>query len=531
MTTLHKTIGLIALLLLTSASYAASEAEYNKVSKTWTLQADGSQEYRYDMELTLFTHTAMNGTYGESFILYNPEYQEVKIHKSYTRQVDGTIIETPENAFVEVLPRFATDAPAYNHLKEQVVVHTGLELGATIYLDYSILTKPGYYPALDICEFLQETSPVKEYKATIIVPDSSPLNWQLTGSNARVDETKQAGKKTISYTLRNIPASSREPFQPQNKDNVPCLAAMTYASPAGALAVLVKEFGKGQQLEAIGFAEYLTDQGKEDKEKADAIRKHLVNNMTTSAIPLVQTGYRMRDMETVLRSAYGTVAEKTGLLQVMLKAAGIPSEIVVIYPGNLKEEVHGLVAIKNMAVKARIGKEEVYLSAVNMAPSTLAYRGALDKAYKLSGEQWAILPVPMKITEKKELSVSREQAKEGYVICTLPAIPSGIDTWAMQSLNSKRNGTMEVPAPLEEEITYIIEVKDGLQLKTPAKSQKIENAMGSFDQSITVKGDQIEVKRIIELRQSQYTPKEYQQLRELVNGWMNPAGRALLFEE
>lgn len=72
-------------------------------------------------ELTLFTHTAMNGLYGESFIVYNPAYQELKIHESYTRQKDGTIVKTPGNAFVEVLPATAADAPAYNGLKEMVV--------------------------------------------------------------------------------------------------------------------------------------------------------------------------------------------------------------------------------------------------------------------------------------------------------------------------------------------------------------------------------------------------------------------------
>ena len=75
-------------------SFGASEAEYKKLAKTWTLNADGSQEFRYDMELTLFTHTAMNGTYGESFIVYNPQYQELKINSSYTKQKDGTIIKT-----------------------------------------------------------------------------------------------------------------------------------------------------------------------------------------------------------------------------------------------------------------------------------------------------------------------------------------------------------------------------------------------------------------------------------------------------
>ena len=64
----YKLILLLSLLAMTVTSFAASEAEYGKVSKAWTLHADGSQEYRSSMELTLFTHTAMNSTYGESFI-------------------------------------------------------------------------------------------------------------------------------------------------------------------------------------------------------------------------------------------------------------------------------------------------------------------------------------------------------------------------------------------------------------------------------------------------------------------------------
>ena len=123
---LHKLALLLCLLAITASAFAGSEAEYKKLSKAYTLNADGSQEFRYNMELTLFTHTAMNGTYGESFIVYNPQYQELKINSSYTKQKDGNIVKTPDNAFVEVLPRTAADAPAYNHLKEMVVVHTVL---------------------------------------------------------------------------------------------------------------------------------------------------------------------------------------------------------------------------------------------------------------------------------------------------------------------------------------------------------------------------------------------------------------------
>ena len=104
----------LGVLLLTALpAKAASEAEFGKLAKTYTLHKDGSQEMRVYKELTLFTHAAVNGLYGESFIVYNPAYQELKIHESYTRQKDGKIVKTPENAFVEVLPAAAADAPAY----------------------------------------------------------------------------------------------------------------------------------------------------------------------------------------------------------------------------------------------------------------------------------------------------------------------------------------------------------------------------------------------------------------------------------
>ena len=286
----YKLILLLSLLAMTVTSFAASEAEYGKVSKAWTLHADGSQDYRSSMELTLFTHTAMNSTYGESFIVYNPDFQTLKIHSSYTRQKDGTIVKTPDNAFVEVLPRFAADAPAYNQLKEMVVVHTGLELGATIYLDYSIITKPGYYPALDINERLQETSPVKECKVSISVPENSPLAWQLLGSDAKASQATRNGAKEVSWTLRNLPASSREAFLPQNQDGIPRLIASSYSSNKEALSTLNKRFNTSGNYESKTFGSYITEKATSDEEKVNAIRNHVVNNMGYCAIPLACTG-------------------------------------------------------------------------------------------------------------------------------------------------------------------------------------------------------------------------------------------------
>lgn len=209
----------------------AREAEFKKIKESWTLQADGTQVYRQSKVLTLYTHTAMNRTYGESFITYDPRYQTLQIHESYTRQKDGNIVKTPANALVEVLPSAAANAPAFNALREMVVVHTGLELGATIYLDYSITTKPGYLPGIQICRLLEHSSPVKEYEISITVPRGQHLEYALNNHKAKASVTESEGMKQVSWTLKNLPALSREPQVSVIGGDLPLLTATTEEKP------------------------------------------------------------------------------------------------------------------------------------------------------------------------------------------------------------------------------------------------------------------------------------------------------------
>lgn len=520
---------LLCLMALAVTTFAASEAEFGKLSKAWTLHADGSQEFRCNKELTLFTHTAMNGTYGETFIVYNPEYQELKIHSSYTKQKDGTVVKAPDNAFVEVLPRMAAGAPAFNQLKEMVVIHTGLELGATIYLDYSILTKPGYYQELDINETLEETSPVKEYNISVSVPDNKPLHYQLYGISAKASETKQNGIKEIRWNLRNTPASSYEPFQPRNGNNTPILAVSTYASQKEALSSLSKKFANSISYECKTYAQFITEQAKDDNEKISILQNHVVNNIGNSDVTPENTGYTVRDADIVLRSAYGTAYEKTQLLHVLLNAAGIRSEIVVVYPGLLSMESCGLNAVKNLAVKVVADGKEKYLSAVNMAPSPITVRGELDNIFTLEGNPIQVIAIPTEVKEAKTVSVNADKAVAGTVICQLPTPSAGIDSWHMNGLNSRRTEMMELPSMLNEQITYTVTPAEGLKLQTEITTTTVTKPCGKVTHTVTQKGNTIEVVRTIELNKQQFTPTEYGDLRTLINEWTNPNNSLLLF--
>ena len=216
---------LIGTLYAISNGYAQSEADFIRLVKEFTYKPNGEFEFHYNKILKLKTHKAFNSLYGETFVVYNPDFQELKINESYTRQADGTLIQAPQNAFNEVLPSTAADAPAYNHIKEMVITHTGLELGATIYLDYTLYSKPSFLSTPDIDEVLQELSPVKEYVLIVNIPENQELHYTLSDSKVKPEITVKEGMKSYRWKLKNIPAAISEPYQRSNKYDVPRLIA------------------------------------------------------------------------------------------------------------------------------------------------------------------------------------------------------------------------------------------------------------------------------------------------------------------
>lgn len=556
----HKFAFLLCMLLMTTTVFGASEAEYKKLAKTWTLNADGSQKFRYKMELTLFTHTAMNGTYGESFIVYNPQYQELKINSSYTKQKDGTIIKTPDNAFVEVLPRNAADAPAYNHLKEMVVVHTGLELGATIYLDYTVTSKPGYLPEVDIFEELLQSSPVKEYTLTIVIPEAKELAYTLTNNPAKASVKRSGGTCTTSWTLRNLPASSRAPFVYVKNGDVPFLAATTYASEGEALATLLKQFNPSGDPQLTTLAESLTEGEKKDEDKLEAILEYTTNHIANNGLTLDQTGYRLRPADAVISTAYGTEVEKANLLAGLLDGAGFKAEPMATYQAYADKGL-ALKAVDQLFVSCMVNGE-LYLFSTSSTHRPQTVNFDRTPLFSLQTGKPVAIAVPQdyqiksdiavrfkdgKVTTSTKESVGKElmpyfttgnseneqtaplKVENGYATISLPDAEYGFSHLPYGYLNSQRKENLLIPRPVNEVYTYTIECPENMELRTPETDKTIRNAAGSLTISVKKNGRTATVTRSLELNKQLYTPAEYKELRQLLTEWSDVNGKTLLF--
>lgn len=60
-----------------------------KITKEYQLNDDGSINFHYSKNIKLQRYYAINYHYGETMIVYNPEYQKLKINHSYTIMSDG----------------------------------------------------------------------------------------------------------------------------------------------------------------------------------------------------------------------------------------------------------------------------------------------------------------------------------------------------------------------------------------------------------------------------------------------------------
>lgn len=513
----------ILCLLAFTAAYAGDEATYEKLHTSYTLATDGSQQYRRVMDLRLETHASFNDLFGETFVVYDPEFQTLTVNEAYTTQADGTVIELPDNAINESLPHAAANAPAYNRLLEAVITHTGLEIGATIHLDYTLSTKAGFYPALEVCEVLTESAAsVKDRRIEITVPAGTVLRYDPAMKPRRSGDT-------YTWQFRNLPAFYDEGYTPQNGEGRPVLCATTFPSTADALRRLAR--AERDIVKIPGLA-------RDSKaETIAAYASYMGSNMASSNVTPYMAGYRTRPAAEVLASAYGTELEKCKLLARSLSAEGIEAEMVAVYPAC--HAVKMLRDIKRFAVRVQNDGHTEYYSAAGTTLD-LQLRSDRDEVYSISnGEKIDFAPcsnsckADVKITVKgaeasatadvvtDRSGVSKQQQttpavtvadNSGYRLVQLPAVGFA-ESWGMSRLGTERSQYAEMPYVCNDEVSFTVET-DG-RILTPSRELKIANPVGEVTLRIEVDGSKATVTRNVSINKTIVTPAEWKSVRAL----------------
>ena len=542
MKTLSIYIGIIGMLLLAVLpAKAASEAEFRKLSKTYTLRADGSQEVRVQKELTLFTHAAMNSLYGETFIVYDPDFQKLEIHESYTRQKDGNVIKTPANALVEVLPSAAANAPAYNRLKEMVVVHTGLELGATIGLDYSIVSKAGYLPELDVCCPVKELSPIKEYTFRLNVPAGKAVHYELLNASAKPAISQGSGMKTFTWTLKDVkprpyayPSARGAMGQVQavSSGMMPVFIASTWPRYDEALKSLKAQFQPGSHSIIEAKVAELT-RGIEGNPQA--IRNAIAGYMTElyqlgrCGVSLQEAGYRLRPASEVIRSAYGTQAELVNLDVTLQQAAGLEAEVAVCALRPSTKDNQGLSTLVSVVAQSKLMPEKVALTGTEEAclqpfltVTNLEGKPLTMEAY-LSAKD-------MQQTDTLQVDEAQmQQPAEGWGIVALPD-PTPIRTLYAYAAHTTIPESILLPRTMNCTLETFVRLPEGMKV-TPRTDMEVSNACGKVTFSYQPTKDGVKVTRSLRISRQLQTPSNYKELYALLAEWRDANNHTLVVKK
>lgn len=542
MKTLSIYIGILGMLLLAVLPVKAeSEAEFRKLSKTYTLRADGSQELRVQKELTLFTHAAMNGLYGETFIVYDPEFQELTIHESYTRQKDGTVIKTPSNALVEVLPSSAANAPAYNHLKEMVVVHTGLELGATIYLDYSIVSKVGYLPELDVCCPVKELSPVKEFIFRLNVPAGKSVRYELLNASAKPVIAQGNGMKSFIWTLKDV--APRPYAYPSGRGNLglvqavasgmmPVFVASTWPGYTEAVKYLQKQFAVGNTSVVEGKVAELT-QGLEGNPQAmrNAIANYMAGlyQLGHCNVSLQDAGYRLRPASEVITSAYGTQAELVNLDVTLQRAAGLEAEVAVCALRPSVDGNRGLATVMSLVCQSKKMPEKVALTGTEeaclqpfMTITDLQGKKLMLESYLGAKEVRTTDTLEVKSDKLQELA-------DGWGIVPL-SDPTPVRSLYAYAGNTSISEKILLPRTVDCALETIVRLPEGMKWSGHA-DKEISNACGKVVFSYKAVKGGVKVTRSIRIDRQLQTPANYKELYVLLSEWRDTNNHTLVVKK
>lgn len=309
------------------------DATYKLISKSYTLNADGSMDYRYRKELQLHTKSAFD-KYGETLIWYNPDFQTLTINEAYTIRKDGSKVTTPENAFNPSLPASCTDCERFNVIREMVVTHTALEYDAIIVLDYTIHSNNFFMKDLYERINLYEDAPIDRYEIEASVPGDLIITENINGES---NERTSAQKYTSVWT--NLTQRPSDAYLQPNA--LPYIILRTPGTPNGVIEHITNQ-NAFTVSDATPFQEtisQLTEGKTTTMQKVIALRNYIADNIHTNQVPLQYLNYVVASPATVWSTNCGTALEKNRLLQVMLSALNIPSDLGLAYTYTSTEPV------------------------------------------------------------------------------------------------------------------------------------------------------------------------------------------------
>ena len=543
------------------------DAVYLQLKKEYTLNPDGSIDYRYMKKQKLQTYRSFNNLYGETFIVYNPDFQTLKVNEVYTIMADGKRNPSPANAFNEV-----------------------------------IFQGKGFYPCLMGNELLCEVEPVNELTFIIRVPSDSKLNYSMLNSPATPVITKEGDLQVYTWKFTNVPAISNEDLQKGGNDIYPKIIFSTAKNRSDLYVEFQKQAAFSYEL-SPEIKKAVATLLAENKEKTDILLKlqdKVINEFRLYPVPIKYTGFTCRTAQETWNSNGGTTIEKAVLLTAFLKEAGVEANPVFMIKNGLYDETIGsMMDIEDILVKTELpGNEPVYLSVTTLNPQNLFYcfpervfvelrQGdirvekspslknkitvagifTVNEKNQLSGEisfteDNGTNPFLMLLRDKSKaksfiggglsssdlkdpgitkmgmdqssvvMAVNKDKAfrsDSDYYFLQLPLVTNGIESLGIHLLPKNRITSLEISSVMEENDDFTFVLPGKMKSFIPNEKKEIKNNIGEFSFEVKTKGQKVVVHKSLKLEKRLIQPTEYPEFKALMDHWNTDRYREVIF--
>ena len=523
------------------------DAVYKLISKSYTLNKDGSTEFRKRTELQIFTRMTFDH-FGETFITYNPDFQELIINEAYTIRKDGSKVETPANAFNPMLPDGCANCERLNGIRTMVVTHTALEYDALIVLDYTIRSKNFFFQELLEKVDLQEEVPVEKYVVSVTAPDYKPAKFQLNGENLSYTkaESKDKDDLTTVYTFTNLPE------QPTDEYLFPSVtASLTFftmdigGNPIGKIAQQ-NSMQKFDNQKITDFFRSRFTEGMTDMNKILYVRDYIHDNIRTNHLNAKVLNYMFASPKQVWESNCALPTEKNILLVGVLQSLGYDAQLA-FQSNSLATDLKTVVRIQRDGVSQYISANEIEELSLDafFAPATLILQdGKIEKVESEPISVERVADITLESGKLDDPVVKMQQKVESPQMKYLEVHGTGATKVSVSQVTGKyyemtiddgNYGTQIRSVDIHNDRQYAVDTKESSEkyaytVKLPAnvrcltkpvhKEITVENAKLLID--VQVDGQTVTINRQLTLPAEGISAKSVKKFKAMMGEWEAP---------
>ena len=524
------------------------DAIYKLISESYTLNADGSTEFRKRVELQIFTRMTFD-EFGETFITYNPDFQELIINEAYTIRKDGSKVETPANAFNPMLPESCTKCERLNGIRTMVVTHTALEYDAVIVLDYTIRSKNFFFQELMEKVDLQEEVPVEKYVVSVSAPNTY-MSFSLHGEdNLHYTKTESDSNGMISFvfTFTNIPERPTEEYLfPDATASLTFFTALEESS----LVRKITNQNSMQKFDNQKITDFFRSRFTEemsDMDKVLLVRDYIHDYIRTNDVEAKVLNYMFASPQQVWESNCALPIEKNILLAGVLQSLGYDARLAFhsdALTADLKTVVRILLSGGKTYYISANESEELSLDAF-FAPATLIMQdGKIENvtAQPISVERVAEITLesgklddPVVKMEQKVESPQMKYLQVHGIGATKVSVSQLSDKYYEMTIDDGEYGTEVRSVNIHNDRKYDVDTKEssekyGYAVKLPAnvrcltktshKEITVEGAKLLID--VVVGGNTVMITRTLSLPKEGISSKSSKKFKAMMGEWEAP---------